>query len=114
MSILRPDLMMKCVIPVVMAGIIAVSGRDRMLNAGERAYIILLCRSTDWSCLCSSLVAVSGTPLDIRRGVDIYVLFQYKASCPCTLASFSSVLVLVSVSLVSLPASLLESSVMLV
>lgn len=26
MSVLRPDLMMKCVVPVIMAGIIAVSG----------------------------------------------------------------------------------------
>ena len=26
MSVLRPDLMMKCVIPVIMAGIIAVGG----------------------------------------------------------------------------------------
>ena len=26
MGVLRPDLMMKCIVPVVMAGIIAVSG----------------------------------------------------------------------------------------
>lgn len=29
MGVLRPDLMMKCIVPVVMAGIIAVSGRWR-------------------------------------------------------------------------------------
>ena len=33
MSVLRPDLMLKCVIPVIMAGIIAVSLRFSVLPA---------------------------------------------------------------------------------
>lgn len=42
MSVLRPDLMMKCVVPVIMAGIIAVSCCDSL---PQHYLLILICRS---------------------------------------------------------------------
>ena len=49
MSALRPDLMMRCVIPVIMAGIIAVSIFARSVHHGDTD--VRLARSTVSSCL---------------------------------------------------------------
>ena len=57
MSVLRPDLMMKCCVPVVMAGIIAV-GIPVFYEPLYRAETNMLYRFTDWSCRCSFLVTV--------------------------------------------------------
>lgn len=58
MSVLRPDLMMKCVIPVIMAGIIAVSTLP-LLNLVSHGAHPSPQRSTVSSCLCSSPETVS-------------------------------------------------------
>ena len=50
MSVLRPDLMMKCVIPVIMAGIIAV--RRFVLVWRSDAFLPAYCRSTALSYPC--------------------------------------------------------------
>ena len=41
MSVLRPDLMMKCVVPVIMAGIIAVSHPSPQLDAARTAPCVI-------------------------------------------------------------------------
>ena len=59
MSVLRPDLMMKCVIPVIMAGIIAVS-----VELARVANVVIdggFPRSTVSSCPFSSPATVSST-----------------------------------------------------
>jgi len=51
MAVLRPDLMMKCVVPVVMAGIIAVRYR---LSFSCRMYVEITYSLDLWACsICS-------------------------------------------------------------
>ena len=69
MSVLRPDLMMKCSVPVVMAGIIAVS---YALPECQRSDLHIL-RFTVLSCLSSLLVTVRG----IKMCSLVYWLIMY-------------------------------------
>lgn len=62
MSVLRPDLMMKCVVPVVMAGIIAVSPIPIPLQVSLLMSIFHFCRSTVSSSLYLLLVTVRPLP----------------------------------------------------
>jgi hypothetical protein len=57
MSVLRPDLMMKCVVPVIMAGIIAVSYAV-VFRLFEMDSMGGYFRSTVWSLQCLSLETV--------------------------------------------------------
>jgi len=56
MSVLRPDLMMKCVVPVIMAGIIAVSVSP---SSVQMDIVLIPLRFTDSSCRYSYLETAS-------------------------------------------------------
>ena len=102
MAVLRPDLMMKCVIPVVMAGIIAIvrhflAFMEQRLTM-QYGLVVSVLISGDRMCSC------------LDRGLKADK--QSHLLCHCTLVSSNSVLVFPSVLLVSPPVSLSVSSVM--
>lgn len=78
MSVLRPDLMMKCVIPVIMAGIIAVCPQHYKHRYDS---LPLFIRSTGSLSRCSSLAIVS-------RSLRRFLLMSHKCAVQTEMTLF--------------------------